>query len=178
MPGGPASLSQGAPAVTTALGTDGVGRHIVAASSHPELAPLVAKWRVDTFFTHPGGYTVEEMTALILAPPMGPKETFVLFDGGQPVGTAGLVRQDLDARPDLTPWLAGVFVLPGFRGRGHATALVHRVEAFALAAAVPVLWLYTLKAEPLYARLGWERAGTEQEDGHDVVLMRRVLAMG
>ena len=153
-----------------------MNRQIVAVFDRPDLAPLVARWRVDAFFNHPGGCTVEEMTALILAPPVGPEETFVLFDGGQPVGTAGLVRSDLEARPDLTPWLAGLFVEPAFRGRGHATALVRRVEAFALAASVPVLWLYTSTAEPLYLRLGWHRVGTEQENGQAVMLMQRFLS--
>ena len=148
---------------------------IAAVSDRADLAPLVATWRVNAFFSEPGGYSVEEMTALILAPPVGPEETFVLFEKGRPVGTAGVVRGDLDTRPDLTPWLAGVFVHPEFRGRGYATALIRRAEAFAAAACVPVLWLYTLTAEPFYARLGWQRVGVEQEDGDEVVLMRRCL---
>jgi len=151
---------------------------IVAVSDRPELAPIVAKWRVDAFFNHPGGYTVEAMTALILAPPVGPEETFVLFDRHQPVGTVGLMREDLETRPDLTPWLAGLFVDPAFRGRGYASALVRRIETFAQAASVPVLWLYTVSAEPLYLRLGWHRVGIEQENGHEVVLMRRLLLEG
>lgn len=153
-----------------------MSRRIVAVSDRPDLAPVIARWRVDAFFAHLGGYTVEEMTALILAPPVGPKETFVLFDGDQPAGTAGLMRTDLETRPDLTPWLGGLFVEPAFRGRGHATALVQRVEAFALAASVPILWLYTLTAEPLYLRLGWQRVGVGQENGQAVVLMRRILS--
>ena len=155
-----------------------MSRRIVAVSDRPDLAPVVARWRVDAFFTHPGGYTVEEMTALILAPPVGPEEAFILFDGGRPVGTAGLVHSDLDTRPDLTPWLAGLFVESAFRGRGHATALIRQVETFALAASVPVLWLYTSTAVPLYQRLGWHRVGLEQENGQAVVLMRRVLSEG
>lgn len=151
---------------------------IATISDQPELAALVARWRVDAFFTEPGGYTVEEMTALILAPPVGLKETFVLFDHDQPVGTAGLVRSDLKDRPDLTPWLAGVFVQPSFRGRGYATALIRQAEAFAAAASTPILWLYTSTAEPFYVRLGWQRAGIEQENGHEVVLMRRYLSAG
>lgn len=151
---------------------------IAAVSNRPDLAPLVARWRVDAFFNYPGGYSVEEMTALIFAPPEVPEDAFVLLDCGQPVGTAVLVRRDLDARPDLTPWLAGVFVLPAFRGRGHAAALVRRAEAFALSAAVPAMWLYTSKAEPFYARLDWDRVGIEQEKGHDVVLMHRILSVG
>jgi len=104
----------------------------------------VAKWRVAAFFDHPGGYTVEQMTAPILAPPAGPAETFVLFGGDDPVGTAGL---------------GGLFVEPAFRGRVHASALVRHAGRFARAASVPVLWLYTLHAEGLHLRLGWHRAG-------------------
>lgn len=150
--------------------------HIVAVSDRPELAPVVARWRVNAFFDYPGGYTVEEMTALILAPPAGPEETFVLLDQDQPAGTAGLMREDLEARPDLTPWLGGLFVQPAFRGRGYATALIRQIKAFALAASVPVLWLYTSNAEPFYICLGWQREGIEQENGHEVVLMRRSLS--
>jgi GNAT superfamily N-acetyltransferase len=146
---------------------------ITAVSDSPELAPIVARWRVDAFFAYPGGWTVAEMTDRILAPPIGPKETFVLFDSGRPVGTAGLARSDLKSRPDLTPWLVGVFVEPAFRGRGYATALVLRVETFAKAAGVSEMWLYTSTAEALYARLDWQRAGVEQDEEGPVVLMWR-----
>lgn len=149
---------------------------IAAVSEQPELARLVAEWRVNAFFDRPGSYTVDEMTALILRPPGGPNETFVLFNGQRPAGTAGLMRNDLESRPDLTPWLGGLYVEPAFRGRGYATALVRQVEAFARASSIPVLWLYTLNAKELYLRLGWLFAGVEQEDGHNVVLMRRELS--
>jgi len=152
---------------------------IAAVSDQPELAPVVAAWLVDAF-GYPGGRTVEEITALILSPPIGPEETFVLFDQGAPVGTASLSHKDLEARPDLTPWLAGVVVQPAFCRCGYATALVRHVEAFAVAASVPVLWLYTWTAEPLYARLGWQRAGleTDQKRGCKVALMTRRLSDG
>ena len=86
------------------------------------------------------------------------------------------MRSDLDSRPDLSPWLGGLYVEPAFRGRGHAARLVCEVEEAARAASVSTLWLYTLNAEALYLRLGWQHAGVEQEDGRDVLLMRRDLA--
>ncbi len=152
-----------------------MGPRIAAVSERPELASIVARWRMDAFPHYCSDYTVEEMTALLLAPPVWPQETFVLFDQDRPAGTAALVRTDLEARPDLTPWLAWLCVEPAFRGRGYATALVRHVEAFAQAASVPVLWLYTSTAEALYVRLGWQRVGTEDERGEEVVLMKRVL---
>src|ERR687894_3200472 len=119
-----------------APGRRGMGhRMIVPVPDRPELAPIAATWLVDAFERHPGARTVEEMAALLLAPPVGPEETFVLLDGGTPAGTASLTHGDLAARPDLTPWLAGVFVLPAFRGRGHATALVRRGGAVGCRAA-------------------------------------------
>ena|SRR5258708_4485530 len=150
-------------------------RTIVAISDRPDLAPAVARWLVDEF-GYPGSRTLDEMTALILSPPRGPEETFVLFDHDKPVGTASLAHDDLASRRDLTPWLAGVFVEPASRGRGFATALVRQVEAFATAASVPTLWLYTWTAEPLYARLGWQRVGVETNRGEEVVLMMRRLS--
>ena len=156
-----------------------MGQRIAAVSEHPELAPVVASWLIDAF-GNPNRRTVDGLAALILSPPVGPEETFVLFDRDQPVGTASLAHQDLETRPDLTPWLAGVFVQPAFRSRGYATALVRRVEAFASAASVPTLFLYTWTAEALYTRLGWERVGLETHPkmGIEVVLMTRRLRGG
>ena len=107
-----------------------------------------------------------------------PWHRFVLFDGDSPAGTASLAHDDLDSRPDLAPWLAGVYVPQMFRGRGHASALVRHVEGFARAAGVDTLWLYTWTAAPLYAGLGWVKVGLEHEikRNHQVVLMRRDLA--
>jgi predicted GNAT family acetyltransferase len=152
-----------------------MGHSIEAVSNRPELAAIVAEWLVGAF-GYPGGKSVQEMTTLILQPTNGPEETYVLFDEDRPVATASLVHDDLESRRDLTPWLAGVFVEPAFRGRGYATALVRRVEAFAAAASVPTLWLYTATAEPLYARMGWQRAGLEQDRGQEVLLMMRNLS--
>jgi GNAT superfamily N-acetyltransferase len=148
---------------------------IVAVTDRPELAPIVATWLVSEF-GYPGSRTVEELTAKILAPPIGPEESFVLLDQDRPVGTASLSHDDLASRRDLTPWLAGVFVEPAHRGRGYASVLVRRVEAFASAASVPTLWLYTWTAESLYARLGWERVGPETDRGEEVMLMSRRLS--
>jgi GNAT superfamily N-acetyltransferase len=149
---------------------------IVAISEQPELAPMVAAWPWGAFFQHPGAMDVQALTALILLPAVGAEETFVLFDGPTPVGTASLAAQDLDARPDLTPWLAGVFVREEFRGRGHASRLVRRVEGFARDHGVTRLWLFTQNAAPLYAGLGWLAVGIEEEHGLPVTLMRRDLA--
>ena len=150
---------------------------ILAVSDQPELAAQVAAW-LTTAFGYPGGLSAAALTERILSPRAPPTENFILLDGDTPAGTASLTREDLDSRPDLTPWLAGVYVPPDHRGRGHARALVRHVEAAARATGIGTLWLYTWTAAPLYAGLGWVEAGPEidRKRQQPVTLMRRDLA--
>jgi GNAT superfamily N-acetyltransferase len=86
----------------------------------------------------------------------------VLLEDGAPAGTASLDHADLDTRPDLTPWLANVFVAPEFRGRGHARRLVRYIEAASrTGGGTEVLYLHTEDAMALYAgpRLVGDRDG-------------------
>ncbi len=147
---------------------------VVTLSEHPHLAPAVAEWLLEEF-GHARSPSFDQQVANLLAQ-KAPEETFILFDDDVPVGTASLVAHDLPSRPDLTPWLASVLVRPQFRGRGYSAPLVKHVEAAATASA-EVLWLYTWSAEPVYARLGWERVGLDRDTDRDieVVLMKRNL---
>ncbi|MCE3026562.1 MULTISPECIES: GNAT family N-acetyltransferase [unclassified Salinicola] len=90
-----------------------------------------------------------------------------------PVGTASLTESDLDSRPELTPWLASVFVPPAWRGRGIASALVERVAEEARVGGCPGCYLYTPDQQALYARLGWQTQEELDYRGERVTLMWR-----
>jgi GNAT superfamily N-acetyltransferase len=147
---------------------------IVTTAERPDLAPATARWRWEAFF-RPLDDIIAEAQRTAAAAELMPR-TFVLLIEGEPVGTASLVAHDLEERPDLTPWLAGVFVVPRARGRGYAARLVVAVEQQASAAGIPMLWLYTGKAERIYVRAGWQTIETVQHNGRPVALMRRTLA--
>jgi len=53
---------------------------------------------------------------------------FVAVSGNQLVGSAALVQNDMDTKPDLTPWLAAVYVKEAFRHQGVGTDLIARCE--------------------------------------------------
>jgi GNAT superfamily N-acetyltransferase len=146
-----------------------------ATSERPDLVPQVVDWLLEEF-GHPGSPPRLQQIATMLAQPDHAEETFVLYDDEVPVGTASLVNNDLPSHPELTPWLASVLVLPAFRSKGYSTQLVRRVEQ-AAAASSDTLWLYTWSAEPVYAKLGWQRVGSSRDEarGIDVVLMKRTL---
>lgn len=93
------------------------------------------------------------------------------------LGMASLVTHDLAARPDLSPWLADVYVAPAHRRRGIASQLVATVEAAAAAHGVATLYLHTATAEDLYVRLGWHRIGDAHDDrGDPVAVMAKSLS--
>lgn len=149
---------------------------IVSTAERPDLVPVVARWLWDEFWQR-DNYSFEEtlaaVTASVTARPM--PRTFILLAAGIPVGTASLAAQDLESRPDLTPWLAGVFVAPDVRGRGLAGRLVAAVEDECRALDIPTLWLYTRTAERIYARAGWRTIESIAHKGRPYVIMRRDL---
>jgi predicted N-acetyltransferase YhbS len=79
-------------------------------------------------------------------------------DTGQPIGTVSLKHNDLESRPDITPCLGGMFVVPEWRRRLVASLLVRRVldEARRLGYETVYLWTDSAAAEALYLKLGWK----------------------
>lgn len=143
-------------------------------AARPDLAPVVARWIWEEW-GRPNGRPIERTLGRVASrtAQVGLEQCFVVLEGDTPAGTASLVAEDSDSRPDLTPWLASVFVDPAFRGRGHARVLVTAVESAARGAGVPTLWLFTETAASLYAALGWIPAGEIVEKGRPQALMRR-----
>ena len=153
--------------------------HLATLAERPDLLPTLTRWLRDH---HAPREPLAHFAARIArrVSPLGPEQCFILLERGGfacgiPAGTASLTNRGLESRPDLTPWLANVFVAPEFRGRGYARRLVAAVEAAARDADIPTLWLYTRSTEGLYAALGWNPAGTLLREGDPVTLMRRDL---
>jgi hypothetical protein len=129
---------------------------ITTIRDRPDLLPIVARWLWDEWYRE-DGMSLAEATS-IYEPGLGDglPQTFVLLEAEAPIGTASLVLQDLQVRPNLSPWLAGVYIAPRRRGRGHVYSLITEVERACRAASVEVAWLHTNTAEEVYKRAGWE----------------------
>ena len=150
---------------------------IVSTADRLEFVSVTARWRYAAFFGDSGepfeAVLARAQRTAALAQPM--PRTLVLLVDGEPVGTASLTAHDLDERPDLTAWLAGVYVAPEARGRDYAGLLAAAVEQEAAAQGITTLWLYTNTAESIYARAGWKTAEVIQHNGRLFALMRRDL---
>jgi GNAT superfamily N-acetyltransferase len=149
---------------------------VVSTAERPDLAPVVAAWLWAEFSRARGSSLDETLEAVrISATAERMPRTFVLLVDGKPVGMASLAAQDLETRPDLTPWLAGVFVEPAARGQGLAGHLIGAVEDECRRLSIPTLWLYTRSAEKVYRRAGWRTVETFALGDRSYALMRRDL---
>ncbi len=101
----------------------------------------------------------------------------VAHEGDKPLGMAMLCAQDPDpdARPDLTPWLAGVYVHPFARGQGIAQKLLLRLEADVKALGYKAFYLITEEAAALYEKVGWEEMGPLTTKYGPGFLMKKTL---
>jgi GNAT superfamily N-acetyltransferase len=80
----------------------------------------------------------------------------VAHDGEEFLGTASVIASDLAERPQLTPWIAAVWVEPQARRRGVGSALVNRAtqDCFGLGFSRAYLCARPQRSA-LYERLGW-----------------------
>jgi predicted N-acetyltransferase YhbS len=150
-------------------------------ADHPDTIPTIARWHFDQWGrkspTRSRTSAAERLRGHLRrdATPL----TMVALAGGEVVGSAALVCQDMkDARPELSPWLADVFVDPARRRRGVASALVAALVAKARALGVETLHLYTPDQEHLYARLGFVVRERMDYRGERVALMALDLRAG
>jgi len=91
------------------------------------------------------------------------------------LGSAALVSHDMETMPQLSPWLASVYVSPLHRGKGVGTKLVLHVMTQAKLGSIDTLYLFTPDKKLFYQNLGWRLIGQEQYHGHLVAVMQASL---
>lgn len=88
------------------------------------------------------------------------------------LGSAALIESDMPERPELTPWLASVFVVPEERKNGVGRELVQRVMQHAKATGVKTLYLYSPDRAHFYKKMGWQTMEELEYHGTNVTLMK------
>jgi GNAT superfamily N-acetyltransferase len=142
-------------------------------ADRPEFIPTLARWHYQEWASLRLGDSVEARIAR-LSSWSGHGQiplTVVAISDGELLGSASLVEHDMDNRPELYAWLAGVFVTPEYRRQGIGAALVRRIVGEAISLHIPKLYLYTLKSISFYADLGWSLMEHAVYRGKEVSIM-------
>lgn len=133
---------------------------IVTLSDRPDLLATVATWVYEQWWCH-----LPEHSAATLAKMLSERrtsdqiyESFVALLDSVPVGTATILDHDVDTerRPDLTPWLAAVYVIPEARRQGVGEKLLSHATAFAQSKGCKTVYLWTTDRRNWYEKLGWQ----------------------
>jgi len=134
---------------------------------HPQLVPELARLHFAEFSRLRPGESLEARTVRLQSY-LGRAQlpmVVVALEEGRLLGSVSLVAEDLDTRPDLSPWLAGMYVVAHRRRQGIASKLVFRIIDEARQLGIGKLYLYTATAEAFFTHLGW--ALVERSVFHD-----------
>ena len=153
-------------------------------ADHPTAIPTLACWHHEQWKHLNPGDSVEQRIGRLQAH-LGKEQiptTFVAVSPSKPLGpqanqenilgSASLIAHDMDTHPELSPWLASVFVAPHARRQGIGTALIRRVIQETRALGLPQLYLFTTPdKKQFYSRLGWSLIERTRYRGYQQILM-------
>ena len=71
-------------------------------------------------------------------------------------GSVRLVAHDMDNHPELSPWLASLYVLKEYRYQNIATRLIDALIAKARMLGIQVVYLYTEHQADYYQKRNWK----------------------
>src|SRR5436309_12703328 len=142
-------------------------------ADHPEFLPALAQETLDHYQHILRDETLEKRFAKLRSHMHTDSLPLALVASadGELFGMGALREHDLPGHDELTPWLAGMFVRPHHRRRGVGSALCHALEEKAWLMGFPVLYLFTLDQQRLYARLAWQHLQPSSWLGHPVDIM-------
>jgi len=132
-------------------------------ADHPEHIETVAQWLFEQWgHLSPDRDTQFRIRELLRRSKKAQvPSAFISLEDGILTGTASLTEDDMEEHPELTPWLASVYVHPKHREKGIARTLIERVIEEASLIGVRTLYLFTFDHKEYYRKLNW----SEMYDG-------------
>src|SRR3974390_1250995 len=140
----------------------------------PELA-ICARWRANAFSVLQASFEQELRSMELFASDQGRGVALIAKADDEPIGTCLLAESEIEPNHDVSPWLAGLFVVPEHRRKGAEPVLVCAVEDQARQRGFSRLYLYTTEAVEFYARLGWTGLDHSLWTAFDTALILRDL---
>jgi predicted N-acetyltransferase YhbS len=146
-------------------------------ADHKNCISTLARWSFEEWsYLHPDRTLAD---AEFLISEGGNRErlpiSLVAMDKGKVIGMIALTTSDFKARPNLSPWLSGLYVDELQRCAGVGAKLVHEIEKLAADLGANKLYLVTDDAEKFYSKLGWSAQERFVWQGLSVTVMEKEL---
>ena len=129
---------------------------IVMRPGTPEIA-LCAKWRLEAFGDVLANSLEDEILRLeAFTAEQTQQVSLIARYDGVPAGTCLLTPKELEPCHPVSPWLAGLYVVPEFRRLGIGKMLIRDIEDQARQRGNTRLYLYADDAIEYYEGLDWQ----------------------
>ena len=131
-------------------------------SEKPEYAPTCAAWSFGSWGCHQEDGSLEKSLSRSQERSNNKDHiplTWVGLENEKISGMVSLVSNDHPDHPELSPWLASMFIHPEFRKKGYASQLIQRLHNEAKKLGYTKLYLFTPDADKLYEKNGWKVIG-------------------
>lgn len=140
------------------------------------LIELIASWYHQEWKIEPGS-TCENIRQI--SAEQSQFQILMLLDG-EPIATGGIYNHVglLDKMPRLKrhkKWLALVYVIPEFRGKGYGGQLCDFIQQHAQNIGLNNIYLFTHTAERLYVRMGWKVMERLNVNDREIAVMGKKL---
>jgi len=149
-------------------------------ADYPQFLPTVANWVYTEWGHHNPLLTLQDFEGTFrthLARGAIPLTVIALLDD-LPAGTASIRVEDMDIHPELSPWLAAVYVPTDHRNKGIGSKLVGAIENIARSLGIGRLYLWTPDKEHFYSQLNWSVIERPVHLHQKVVLMAKTILPG
>jgi len=100
---------------------------------------------------------------------------FVAHQDGTAFGSVRLIENDMDTHPELSPWMASLFVHEKYRLNRIGSALIQVIEKAAISLNFELIYLYTEDMQKLYKKHGWKIQSDEKYHDQSVTIMSKQL---
>jgi N-acetylglutamate synthase-like GNAT family acetyltransferase len=140
--------------------------------------PIIANWFCKEWGDHYAVQSVEYISGLLLekANKNTLPLTLVAVANEEIIGTVNLKKMDMDNRPDLSPWMGGLYVREGMRKQGRGARLIEAAVNEANRLGFRHLFLWTATAKDYYLNLGWIHLEDTLYEGKTASIFKKELS--
>ena len=148
------------------------GVEIVPLADHPEMIQQIAGWfRLESPELSTNYDPVKRLTQFSNRGEI--PLSLVALDHGEPIGTVSLLAESVRSHRHLSPWVAGLYVVPKRRHQGVATAMIAAAIREARLMRISRVYIGVSTARDFYERSGWVYEGEGFAEEDQVMIFRR-----